>query len=368
MKLIYLANVRMPTEKAHGIQIMKMCEAFALAGLKVELVLPWRFNKIEESPFYYYRVEKSFKIKKLPSLDLIPLNIPRICFWIQGLTFSLFTFFYLIFKKANVIYSRDSFSLFLLSFFKKNLVYEAHTFPEHFFLHRRVFRKARAIIVITQKLKDLFVQKGIPDSKILVAPDGVDLDDFNIEITKIEARKKLNLPLDKKIVMYVGLFEEWKGYSTLLQASKFFNKEIELIMIGGTEKQVEKQKKEYPDVIFLGYLPYTSLPVNQKAADVLVLPNSAKQKISQYWTSPLKLFSYMASQRPIVASDLPSLREVLDENNAFLVKPDSPKDLAQGVKQALKNPDFSAKISLKSLKDVQKYSWSNRVKKIIDFI
>ena len=70
MKIIYIANVRMPTEKAHGIQIMKMCEAFSLAEFEVELVVPWRFNKIEENAFDFYGVKRNFKIKKIFSLDL----------------------------------------------------------------------------------------------------------------------------------------------------------------------------------------------------------------------------------------------------------------------------------------------------------
>jgi len=368
-KLSYLANARMPTEKAHGIQIIKMSESFADAGLEVELILPWRFNKMKEDVFNYYGVKKNFKIKKLFSLDLIPLNIPKICFWIQSLTFALSVFFCFLFKKTDLIYSRDSLILYPLAFFKKNLVHEAHYLPGHFFLHKRVFKKAKAIIVITSKLKEFLINKGIDKNKILIAPDGVDLDKFNIDVSKEEARKKLNLPLDKKIVMYIGLFDKWKGYLTLLESSKFFDdKEIKLIMIGGTKKQVENLEKEYPNVIFLGYLPYTDLPVNQKAADVLVIPNSGKMAISKYYTSPLKLFSHMVSHRPIVASDLPSIREILNKNNAILVQPDSPKSLAEGIKQALKNPDFSAKISTQAHNDVQKYSWSRRVENIMKFI
>ena len=63
-KIIYIANVRLPTEKAHGIQTTKMCEAFGNYGLEVELVIPWRFNKIKENTFNYYGVKENFKIKK----------------------------------------------------------------------------------------------------------------------------------------------------------------------------------------------------------------------------------------------------------------------------------------------------------------
>ena len=368
MELIYIANVRMPTEKAHGIQIMKMCEAFDDQGIKVELVIPWRFNGIKQNSFKYYGIKENFKINKIFSLDLIFLNIPKIFFWLQSLTFSISVFFYLLFKKADIIYSRDSFPLYLLSFFKKNIVYESHIFPNNIFFHKRVFKKSRFIITITQGLKDLFIKKGIDRNKILVAPDGVDLEDFDIEITKEEARKKLNLPLNKKIIMYIGLFDKWKGYLILLESSKLFNDEMKLVMIGGTEKQIGELKEKYPNVIFLGYRLYTDMPMNQKAADVLVIPNSGKTVISKYYTSPLKLFGYMASKRPIIASDLPSLREILDENNAILVKSDNPQLLAEKIRQTLKNYGFSSKLSLEAFENVQKYSWINRVKSILFFI
>jgi glycosyltransferase involved in cell wall biosynthesis len=80
------------------------------------------------------------------------------------------------------------------------------------------------------------------------------------------------------------------------------------------------------------------------------------------------MFEYMASQRPIVASDLPSIREILNENNAVLIQPDNPKALAKGIESILKNPDFSAKISAQAYKDVQDYSWQKRTEKILEFI
>ena len=75
MKLIYIDNARIPTEKAHGVHIMKMCEALANIkieeqSLTVELIVPKRINKIKENPFNYYDVEKNFKIKKIPCIDL----------------------------------------------------------------------------------------------------------------------------------------------------------------------------------------------------------------------------------------------------------------------------------------------------------
>jgi len=371
MKLIYITNARIPTEKAHGIQIMKMCEAFGNSGLKLELILPWRFNGIKEDAFDFYGTKKNFKIKKIFSLDLIQLNIPKIFFWIQSLTFSISVFFYLIFKKTDIIYSRDSFPLFLLSFFKKNLVYEVHYLPKHFFLHKRVFKKVKSVIVITQKLKEILVKKGITENKILIAPDGVDLDKFDISISKDEARRRLNLPQDKKIALYTGHLYKWKGAQDLADAIEFLDKNTIIIFVGGTKKDEEKfrnKNKNLNNVLILGQKPYSEIPYYLKSADVLILPNSGKTEISKSWTSPMKMFEYMASQRPIVASDLPSLREILNKNNAVLIKSDNPKALANGIKQALKNTDLSDKISIQAHRDVQNYSWFKRSKKIIDFL
>jgi len=105
-----------------------------------------------------------------------------------------------------------------------------------------------------------------------------------------------------------------------------------------------------------------------KAVDILVLPNSGKTEISRNRTSPMKMFEYMASQRPIIASDLPSIKEILNENNAILVKSDDSEDLASNINVILKNQDFSDKILMQAYQDVQKYSWINRVKTILFFI
>jgi glycosyltransferase involved in cell wall biosynthesis len=81
--------------------------------------------------------------------------------------------------------------------------------------------------------------------------------------------------------------------------------------------------------------------------------------------SPLKLFEYMASQRPIISSDLPSVREILDESNCLFCKPDNHKDLAVKILKLIKDSELSKKIANKAFRDVQKYTWDRRVKKIL---
>ena len=373
MKIMYLANIRIPTEKAHGIQIMNMCRTFAEKGINVELIIPWRYNpKFKRSDlFEYYSIERIFKVKKLPSLDLIVLNLPKIGFWVQSATFAISVFFYSLSRRVNIIYSRDWPHLFFLSFFKKRLVYEVHYLPRWLFFCRRVFKKARAIIVVTDSLKRTLLKNGVDGKKILVAPDGVDLEKFDINISKEETRRKLNLPLNKKIILYTGHLYLWKGVQILAESSKFLNKDVLVVFVGGTEKDennFKEMNKGFKNVLVLGHRPHAQMPYYLKSADVLILPNSGKKNASRYWTSPMKMFEYMASQRPIVASDLPSIREILNENNSVLVEPDNPWALAKGIKSILNNENLSQRISQQAYTDVKKYTWDKRAQKILDFM
>ncbi|MEK7167997.1 MAG: hypothetical protein AAB791_03285, partial [Patescibacteria group bacterium] len=150
-QIFYLANARIPTEKAHGIQIVKMCEALAAKGVKVSLVLPWRFNGIKQDIFKYYKAEKIFSVGRIFSLDLIPLHLPWFGFMAQSLSFAV-ACLYLTLKKTDIIYSRDLWPLVFLSFFGKRLVYEVHSLPKHRFWPNFLFRKSLAIVVITEKI------------------------------------------------------------------------------------------------------------------------------------------------------------------------------------------------------------------------
>ena len=366
MRIIYIAGVRIPTERAHGIHIMKMCEAFALLGHEVELAVPKRFNKIKKDPFDYYCVKRNFKLIKLPCLDLIPLDkyIGVMGLHIMEASFLFSLFFYLLDKKIDLLYIRDKLLLPLV-FFKKNSIFEAHTFPKNPLFYAPFIKRVKRVVVITKKLKEQF------GAKALVAPDGVDINKFKIQSPKSKIREKLGLPQDKKIVLYAGHLYVWKGVDTLLEAarnSQFTIPNLQFVFIGGTKEDIEsfKVKAEgLKNVLIVGYKPHSEIPFWLRAADVLVLPNSGKEEISRHWTSPLKMFEYMASGAPIVASDLPSIREVLNSENAILVESDNPEALARGIVKALEDKSLSDRISERALSDVRQYTWLKRAEKIL---
>jgi glycosyltransferase involved in cell wall biosynthesis len=115
-------------------------------------------------------------------------------------------------------------------------------------------------------------------------------------------------------------------------------------------------------------VPHSDIPLYLKSANVLILPNSAKQDISRLYTSPLKLFEYMASGVPIVASDIQSLREVLSENSTFFFEADNPESLAQKILYVVNHEAESCEKAAVAKNAVEEYTWESRSKKILDFI
>src|SRR4051812_20400721 len=139
MKIIYLTNVRLPTERAHGYQIMKMCEAFA-ATAEVELIVPRRINHLKEDTFTFYGIKRAFKIIRLPCLDLISLGMGRFGYWVEMLTFMLSAKAYLLFRKHDILYTRE----FPVANIFKDVILEIHDIPGKVAsFHRSAWKKAR---------------------------------------------------------------------------------------------------------------------------------------------------------------------------------------------------------------------------------
>lgn len=382
MKIIYLANIRLPTEKAHGFQIMKMCEAFVQEGAEVELILPHRKNPLRQiDPFDYYQLKTRFVIKRLKSLDprfLIGLG-HGIYIKFQIFFFLISLFFYLFFRgprRDEIFYTRDEHLLPLLQRFSKQVVWESHALPKRKKAYAKFFARCSRIIVLTAAIKKTLLDLGIPERKILIAPDAVDLGIFDLELSPQEARAKLSLFQDKIILGFTGNFRTKgmdKGLRVIFQALKILktsNPNLILLAVGGSPEDIERYQKLAREegvgeqVQLLGRVGQSELAIYQKAFDMLLMPFPKNEHFA-YYMSPLKLFEYMAAQRPIVASNLPSLKEILNDGNAVLVKPDDPESLVQGIEKILSDKELASRISEQAFADVQNYTWQNRARKIL---
>ena len=370
MKLFYIANIRMPTEKAHGVQIAKMCEALAGQGIEVVLVLPKKHTPIKEDIYSYYKVKQNFKIVRLNSPDLIGCDkfFGRLGFYLEILYFNFKVKKLVKSEKPEILYTREHQLVWLMSKYHHNIYLETHVFSNSNF-YKKCFNQANGVIVITYKLKELIQPFH---QKVLVAADGVDLKQFNLDLDKTEARGQLKLPTEKKAVIYVGHLYEWKGVETLARAAKYLSNDYQIYFTGGMKNDIIRfkllAKSENLPIKIIGHCPYEQIPFWLKAADVLVITGNPQADISVHYTSPMKLFEYMAAKRPIVASDLPSFREILSEANSILVKAGDAQAMAEGIKKAGEDSELAKKLAGQAYQDVQQYSWEKRAKAIINFI
>jgi len=376
-RMIYIADVRMPTEQAHGYQIAKMCEAFSENGIEVTLVVPDRRNTIVKDAYDFYGIRRNFKISRMPSLDLIGV-IPRLGYWIQLAIFTASTAicFGFMSRKAVLIYTRFYYIAFIFQRMGFRVIYEAHGVPtkkEAFF---RLLKGVPKIVTNSKGVANEFRERGF--THVLPLSNAIDPADFVSSKTKEELRIENGLPVDAKIALYAGYLYKWKGIDTLVSMAELLSdsdkaRELIVIVVGGNDADLRKYRsviaeKGLKNIDFVGNRERKDVPAFMKCADVLVLPNIAISEESVKYTSPIKMFEYMASGVPIVASDLPSLREVLNEENSVLVTPDDPAALIDGIRMILNDAGFARSIADRAFQDVTPRTWDNRARDILEFI
>ena len=364
-RISYATLVRLPTGRAHGYAIMKMCEQFAALGTAVELIVPTRRHGLKDDPFEYYGIKRNFSLRKLWAADFLGKYGGRFSFALDHLTFLLSLWG----RRFNdsLVYTRDyQIALFARA---RTIVLEIHDIPERSFLFSRAVARARKLVVISNGLKHALIARGVPAGKILVAPDAVDVSEFNIAPSR-DVWKDFYVDLVKKIVLYTGHFYGWKGADTLAEAAKLLPEDTEVVLMGGVDQELAEFQEAYASdhVHVIGYQPRERIPDLLMSADVLVLPNSAQPKISSHYTSPLKLFQYMASGVPIVASDLPSIREILTDESVFWFTADDERALARTIEYVLSHPDEARAKAARAQEEVKKYTWDARALTILQHI
>jgi len=391
--MLYVANARIPTERAHGLQIMKMVEAFA-RKMEVKLLVPHRFQskamKQVKDVYDYYDVSQRFAITRVFSFNLLPPPDNRISRYLkpvmslldgqQKICFGIIAAFYVIIKRVKVVYSRDIYTCFFLyslrPFQRARIFFEEHEFPKTKLGSRLrcwLIKRIDGTIAITQQLYHAYQQGHVPTTKMLVAPDGVDSKLLSIDLATTKARQELGIPQDKKIICYTGHLYPWKGVYIAADAMKTLPGDFLLYIIGGMPEDILNleqfiAKNAIKNVVLAGYVSPQKVQRYLAAADILVLPNTSADDLSRLYTSPLKLFEYMAARRPIVASDLPSIREILNEENAILVRPDDPLALAEGIVKLSENTAMGDSLVRMAFQDVQSFTWDKRAEKVLEFV
>ncbi|MBM4423108.1 MAG: glycosyltransferase family 4 protein [Chloroflexi bacterium] len=388
MRLAYITNARIPSERANAAQTVQMCAAFAAAGAVVTLYHPARRNLPEFAAtdiWQYYGAPKTFRQCPVPCVDLFHLSggrmgLERPIFLLQTLTFAVSLIRLLLQNPADMYYSRDPFvaALILLAMrpARKRIFFEAHTLPTSSAgraFRRWVLNQVGGTAAISHALEKLYRDMGA--RSVMTAPDGVSLSRFAHGLSHAEARQRLGLPLNERLIVYTGGLYPGRGIEEMILAVKGL--EALLVIVGGKNESVANNMKQFAaqnhvaNARFEGHRPPTDIPIYLSAADVLAMPYSrrtvAPGGITTDWMSPLKMFEYMAAARPIVASDLPALREVLNENNALLIPPDDAVALAAAFRRLLADSALGSRLAAQARRDAESHTWEARARSILEF-
>lgn len=345
MKLCYLTPLTFPSHHANRLQVMKMSAAFEKQADFVLYIAESRVS--HEKLFEEYNIRNPVDIQEVGK-SIIP---PR-RFW-QARKFLPI----LVAESEDVIwYTRDvlltDWLISLSPSFKNNYFFELHTLARFSSArYRRVLQGARGIITTNEeKKKDCMERFGILAEKICVAPNSVDMEEFNLlKDRKLQMRKELGIGEHVPLVVYAGTDAEAYGTHVLREAKKLLRNNAEILIISGRARNEALQ-----------YMA---------AADVLVAPYLAANDHFIKYMSPMKIREYMAMERPIVVSNLPSIRAYIPTDDyAFFTSAGDYVSLAREINKALENKEEAARRAKNAYDLVLHFSWDARADAIINFI
>ena len=375
MKTAYVANCNLPNHFAHAVQIMKNAQAWMRCSDEFQFVsnlsaANWiKANQPEINRFY--GISDPFPMKLYPLLD------------VTGKKWSPFNELY--YKKAagylknwgaELVFTRT----FVLPKYSLDLglptLVETHGKPGNSKEKDELYEKLSddnflGIVTISDTLRDMYIDHGLPASKVFVAPDGADLSMFCEPKTRQEARKFLSYEEDKQYILYVGHLYGDRGIQDILDAAKSFPN-AQFVFVGGHPGDVKSWRDKLANsglnnAEFVGFVQNKDVNNYLWMADLLLMPYSRSCPTAE-WMSPLKMFEYMASGRAIIASDLDAIKRVLNHGeDAWLVESDNSSSLVEGIGYLLENPEVRESLATASSTRVKEYSWENRVKSIQHF-
>jgi glycosyltransferase involved in cell wall biosynthesis len=362
MKIVCISASQIPSDTANSIQVMKVCQAFMQLGHDVSLLVPG--NQAEtispEQLKEQYGLEKLFPIQWLPGRNrrLFPWRAVQ-----QALR-----------MKTALIYAwpLQSATLSLLAGIPTML--ELHDLPTGrfgpFWLWLfLVFPGRKRLLPITRALQRAL---NLPPNQTVIAPDGVDLERYVALPAPESARRNLGLSA-ALTVLCTGHLYAGRGADLFLElAAKF--PQTSFIWVGGRPVDVEAWKgraARLPNVSFTGFIPNERIPLYQSAADVLLMPYQSMVATSSGGntagiSSPMKMFEYMAAGRAILTSDLPVLREVLDENTAVFCPPEDVSAWEAALARLLNDEKGRQALGQHARVAVEQYSWVKRARGVLE--
>lgn len=377
MTIIYPVPETLPDPRARFIQIVNTCLAFAEMGIKVKLYAPLRhgFSAGQVLEFYGMPPHPGLEIIRLPAFRGEGKRFFRMS-W-HGI-FYFFLLFHIVRsgslkERGTVLFLRHlKLAHFLLgyrSLLRVPFIFEVHEIFHSTTVNLRkkesirdielsVYRDTDVLVAISHSIRSVLEEMGIRERTIHVIPNGISQRWFSVQ--KVPG---------SSAICYTGSLYQWKGVDVLIRAMKHLPAE-QLVVVGGGSRLEELRRLAEEEgvaerISFVGHVSHREIPDYLSRMGIAVLPNlpSGPSK----FTSPLKLFEYMASGIPVVASDIPVFHEILrDGENALFFEAGDPVMLAEAIRKVLSDPGLAGRISRTAREDARNYTYARRVERFTD--
>ena len=371
MRIVYISSSTVPSRTANSIHVMKMCQAFAKSGHEVALIVRDNGNEMQQGvtdAHEYYGVDTCFDIIKLPWMRMKGRG------YVYGLSAA---------RKAgtmspDLVYCRNTAGCFFVAKTGLPVIFEAHSPPEcSGRIQERMFRSfiglhnLRKLVVITSALKE-HCQARYPHTKgrIQVAPDGADAVPPGIQPVELPGKGT------RVQAGYVGHLYKGKAMELIAKLAPACTW-ADFHVVGGMDDDIrywQNKCREVRNIRFHGHVPHQEVSRYIAAFDVVLLPlgkvvapcGSGSNDIAS-WTSPLKVFEYMAAGKPIVSSDLPVLRDVLrHDHNALLCPFDDVDAWLSALQVVRKDRELRERLGKTACREfMEHYTWEKRAQRVL---
>ncbi len=383
MRIRYFSDIRFPLERANGVQTMETCHALAARGHQVFLGVRPDTVRPPRDPLEFYG------LPELPTLTIDRLRVAGSA-TVRRVLYCLFAVERTVCYRSDVILTRDlgvaSVLLNIPRWLRPPVVFESHGFSPVFAetmnelvsggaradqakrdrlfrREERVWKFADGYVATTKTLAVELESKFGPRENAVSISNGV----------RVLPNRRFGSPATQTspVVLYAGHLYPWKGVEVLLEAVLRLP-EVHTVIVGGHPKEGDRLRLLHlatslgisDRVDFIGMISVSEVQKKLADADVLVLPTTSTVSADRY-TSPLKLFEYLAAGKPIVASDLQSTREVLEhESNAILVTPSDADALADGINRVLTDLPLATRIAENAFRAADHFSWEQRAERV----
>lgn len=367
MRILYLSLSYVPSRRASSVQVMKMCSALSRLGHEVVLVAkegPEGARAADD--FAFYGVEKTFRLEKLPR----PSRKGGGAIYWAAMARQLAARR----RWADLVYCRDPVGGAVAALMRLPLLFEAHGLPSNR-MQRALWRQMTssrgfvAMVAISDALRRDIASEGLlPGRECIVAHDAAD-----VPVHVPSPARARNGAHGR--IGYVGNLYRGRGIEMLLELARRMP-EHQFDVVGGSDADIAKWRAESPseNLVFHGFHPPSRLGEFYADFDVVLMPHSKEGVVGatgasdiSRWTSPMKMFEYMASGVPLVASDLPVLQEVLRHGeNALIARSDDPADWMEKIGTLLRDPDLRLRLARTAQENlVRGYTWDARARHVM---